>query len=97
MIEDIRWVQRYQHFCQAFEQMKSAVELARQRDLSDLEEQGMIQAFEYGTLANPCRTKLTYYKFCLSALLKVSISAVILVTYQLVSRLRGNDLNLIYH
>lgn len=47
MSEDIRWVQRYRHFCQAFEQMKSAVELAEQRDLSDLEEQGLIQAFEY--------------------------------------------------
>jgi nucleotidyltransferase substrate binding protein (TIGR01987 family) len=47
MKQDIRWVQRYQHFCQAFEQLKNAVELADQRDLSDLEEQGLIQAFEY--------------------------------------------------
>lgn len=45
--QDIRWVQRYRHFIQAFEQLRSAVELAEQRDLSELEEQGMIQAFEY--------------------------------------------------
>jgi nucleotidyltransferase substrate binding protein (TIGR01987 family) len=45
--QDIRWVQRYRHFIQAFEQLKSAVELAEQRNLSELEEQGMIQAFEY--------------------------------------------------
>jgi nucleotidyltransferase substrate binding protein (TIGR01987 family) len=37
----------YTHFTQAFEQLKDAVELADQRDLSELEEQGMIQAFEY--------------------------------------------------
>jgi nucleotidyltransferase substrate binding protein (TIGR01987 family) len=47
MVEDIRWIQRYRHFTQAFEQLKNAAELAEQRDLSDLEEQGMIQAFEY--------------------------------------------------
>ncbi len=47
MAKDIRWVQRYRHFIQAFEQLKSAVELAEQRNLSELEEQGMIQAFEY--------------------------------------------------
>ena len=47
MNQDIRWVQRYRHFTQAFEQLKNAAELAEQRDLSDLEEQGMIQSFEY--------------------------------------------------
>jgi nucleotidyltransferase substrate binding protein (TIGR01987 family) len=47
MKEDIRWIQRYRHFIQAFDQLKDAVELAKQRDLSKLEEQGMIQAFEY--------------------------------------------------
>jgi len=47
MTEDIRWKQRYQHFTQAFKQLKSAVELAEQRPLTELEEQGTIQAFEY--------------------------------------------------
>jgi len=45
--DDIRWIQRYKHFTRAFEQLKNAVALAEQRDLSELEEQGMIQAFEY--------------------------------------------------
>lgn len=45
--QDIRWVQRYKHFGQAFEQLKKAVRLAKQRKLTELEEQGMIQAFEY--------------------------------------------------
>jgi len=44
---DIRWVQRYKHFVQAFGQLEKAVELSRQRPLSELEEQGTIQAFEY--------------------------------------------------
>jgi nucleotidyltransferase substrate binding protein (TIGR01987 family) len=45
--QDIRWIQRYSHFIQAFGQLDRAVELARQRELSELEEQGLIQAFEY--------------------------------------------------
>lgn len=45
--QDIRWIQRYKHFSQAFIQLEKAVELSRQRLLSELEEQGMIQAFEY--------------------------------------------------
>jgi nucleotidyltransferase substrate binding protein (TIGR01987 family) len=45
--KDIRWKQRYKHFMQAFSQLEKAVLLARQRPLSDLEEQGLIQSFEY--------------------------------------------------
>lgn len=45
--EDIRWVQRYTHFVQAFEQLQDAVRLSNKRPLSELEEQGMILAFEY--------------------------------------------------
>ena len=44
---DIRWIQRLDHFAKAFSQLKEAVELAQQRRLSRLEEQGLIQAFEY--------------------------------------------------
>jgi len=36
--QDIRWIQRYNHFIQAFGQFDRAVELARQRELSELEE-----------------------------------------------------------
>lgn len=45
--QDIRWIQRFNHFTQAFSQLKDAVELAQQRPLSKLEGQGLIQAFEY--------------------------------------------------
>jgi nucleotidyltransferase substrate binding protein (TIGR01987 family) len=44
---DIRWIQRFTHFTKAFVRLKEAVELARQRQLSKLEEQGLIQAFEF--------------------------------------------------
>jgi len=47
MIHDIRWIQRLNHFNQAFARMQSAVALAAERDLSDLEQQGLIQGFEY--------------------------------------------------
>jgi len=43
---DIRWIQRFQHFLLACLQLQEAVELTRQRSLSRLEEQGLIQAFE---------------------------------------------------
>ena len=44
---DIRWIQRFNHFNKAFSQLKEAVELSGQRELSKLEKQGLIQAFEY--------------------------------------------------
>ncbi|MDY0321758.1 MAG: nucleotidyltransferase substrate binding protein [Arcobacteraceae bacterium] len=46
-MEDIRWKQRFSNYCFALSQLKSAVELFRIRELSLLEEQGVIQAFEY--------------------------------------------------
>ena len=45
--EDIRWIQRFNHFSKAFAQLNKAVELSKQRQLSELEEQGLIQAFEF--------------------------------------------------
>ena len=45
--QDVRWIQRFTHFVKALSQLKEAVELARRRRLSRLEEQGLIQAFEY--------------------------------------------------
>lgn len=44
--QDIRWIQRFNHFNKALGQLEEAVELAQRRDLSKLEEQGLIQAFE---------------------------------------------------
>jgi hypothetical protein len=45
--KDIRWKQRLDNFLPAYAQLKSAVDLAKQRELSDLEKQGLIQAFEF--------------------------------------------------
>lgn len=45
--QDIRWIQRFASFSKAFNQLEDAVSLSKERQLSKLEEQGMIQAFEY--------------------------------------------------
>lgn len=47
MAEDIRWKQRFDNYLRAFETLRRAVELAQQRDLSELEQQGLIQGFEF--------------------------------------------------
>ncbi|MFC3609509.1 nucleotidyltransferase substrate binding protein [Stutzerimonas tarimensis] len=48
MIEDdIRWHQRLNNYSRALGQLTRAVELAASRPLSDLEKQGLIQAFEF--------------------------------------------------
>ena len=44
---DIRWHQRFQSFGLAFANLSAAAELAATRPLSDLEQQGLIQAFEF--------------------------------------------------
>ncbi|MCE0521681.1 MAG: nucleotidyltransferase substrate binding protein [Methylacidiphilales bacterium] len=44
---DIRWKQRLHSFKKAFEQLADGVEIAGTRDLSELEKQGLIQAFEF--------------------------------------------------
>jgi len=44
--QDISWIQRYRYYVQAFGQLDRAVELARQRPLTELEQQGLIQSFE---------------------------------------------------
>jgi nucleotidyltransferase substrate binding protein (TIGR01987 family) len=45
--KDIRWVQRFNHFTKALKQLRDAVTLAQERPLSQLEKQGLIQAFEF--------------------------------------------------
>lgn len=42
-----RWLQRLDNYKRAYAQLESAVELMGARDLSDLEKQGVIQAFEF--------------------------------------------------
>jgi nucleotidyltransferase substrate binding protein (TIGR01987 family) len=45
--QDIRWIQRFNHFTKALTQLREAVELASERPLSKLEGQGLIQSFEF--------------------------------------------------
>lgn len=47
MNTDIRWQQRLSNYHKALNQLSHAVSLASERDLSDLEKQGLIQTFEY--------------------------------------------------
>lgn len=45
--QDIRWQQRLAHYQRALAKLLDGVRLAQQRSLSELEQQGLIQAFEY--------------------------------------------------
>ncbi len=47
MDKNARWIQRFSNYEKAFLQLKDAISLANQRKLSNLEEQGLIQSFEY--------------------------------------------------
>ena len=44
---DIRWKQRFSNYRLALSRLAEGVNLAHQRPLSDLEKQGLIQAFEF--------------------------------------------------
>ena len=44
---DVRWLQRLENYGRALATLQRAVALANQRVLSELEEQGLIQAFEF--------------------------------------------------
>ena len=44
---DVRWQQRFSNFRRALAQLAEAVDLSRVRELSRLERQGVIQAFEF--------------------------------------------------
>lgn len=44
---DIRWIQRLQNYEKALFQLEQAVKLRESRELSNLEKQGTIQAFEF--------------------------------------------------
>ena len=47
MKEDIRWKQRFDNFQRTFLDLEEAVLLSQKRSLSKLENQGLIQGFEY--------------------------------------------------
>ena len=44
---DVRWIQRLENFQRALSTLQRAIGLAQSRPLSELEEQGLIQAFEF--------------------------------------------------
>ena len=44
---DLRWRQRFDNFERALQVLERGVDLARQRPLSELEQQGLIQGFEF--------------------------------------------------
>ena len=44
---ELRWVQRFSNYEKALSQLGAAVQLSKQRKLTDLEQQGLIQAFEF--------------------------------------------------
>lgn len=46
-VEDIRWEQRFSNYTRALSRLKDAVDLSQKRALSDLERQGLVQAFEF--------------------------------------------------
>ena len=45
--KDIRWVQRFNNYQTALNRLAESVELVSERDLSELEKEGVIQRFEY--------------------------------------------------
>jgi nucleotidyltransferase substrate binding protein (TIGR01987 family) len=47
MTEDIRWKQRFNNYLNALQTLTEAVALAQQRPLTKLEQQGLIQGFEF--------------------------------------------------
>ncbi len=47
MTDDIRWQQRLSSYQRALAQLRAAVSLRQSRPLSELEQQGLIQAFEF--------------------------------------------------
>jgi hypothetical protein len=47
MTEDIRWKQRFNNYRNALQTLTEAAALAQQRPLTKLEQQGLIQGFEF--------------------------------------------------
>ncbi len=45
--KDIRWIQRFSNYRKALSILNEAIQLSEERSLSDLEQQGLIQAFEF--------------------------------------------------
>ncbi|WP_373495223.1 nucleotidyltransferase substrate binding protein [Aquiflexum sp.] len=46
-MENTRWEQRFENYLKALFQLENAVKLSEERELTDLEKQGLIQVFEF--------------------------------------------------
>ena len=44
---DVRWIQRFNNYKKALKQLMEAVELTKERELSNLEKQGLVQVYEF--------------------------------------------------
>ena len=44
---NIRWIQRYNNYKKALKQLEEVVELTKERKLSNLEKQGLVQVYEF--------------------------------------------------
>jgi nucleotidyltransferase substrate binding protein (TIGR01987 family) len=44
---DVRWHQRFENYCKALSQLNEAIKIMNEKQLSNLEKQGVIQSFEY--------------------------------------------------
>ncbi|MGL4392200.1 MAG: nucleotidyltransferase substrate binding protein [Fusobacteriaceae bacterium] len=44
---NVRWKQRFQNFGKALKLLREGVELSRQKEISDLEKEGIVQRFEF--------------------------------------------------
>lgn len=47
VMDDVRWKQRFDNYAKALQTLRGAFGLSRQRALSELEQQGLIQGFEF--------------------------------------------------
>lgn len=61
MNKDIRWEQRFSNYNKALSQLEKAVLLSKERELSDLEEQGLIKSFEF-THELACQVMQDFFK-----------------------------------
>lgn len=46
-MDDIRWIQRFENFQRALQALERGVKLSKSRELSELEQQGLIQGFQF--------------------------------------------------
>jgi len=62
MTQEIRWQQRFNNFNAALKNLSEAINLSKKRKLSTLEEQGLIQGFEY-TYELAWKTMKDFFEF----------------------------------